>query len=405
MTTLFDAHRPKAWVAQEPSTELFEETSDKTTGTVQTRKLASQHDVVHDKMYWTHINQTNATSTPGAAESVEQVFKIAPNDVEGEIVTIKLKQVITASASSVMFPQNMITGVYYNLPGGVQTPAVDGLLVATESIMNVNTEDLTVNAGALGFGADFVGTTCNTESTVLIDVTGPVRAMKLWPKFLNQPIELRFKYRPIASFMDTATQTISSITSTMIIQSRLTDAEEQKIIAKAYHDGFQATALVPYPAITATVAGTTELNLDMDLTGNCAFLVAMIADVSGDVQENALDFSGLTKYRIIDAAGNSIFFRNGSQYVSVNEHWARDAEMFDGVGLFKKNILILNTGCNNIVDTLQDGTYRGGYNFEGNERLQITSSDSSADYLYLFPFKYEVFLIKNGQFVRREDLK
>ena len=403
MTTSFNSHRPKAWIAQEPESEPIEEIVDKETKVVKTRKLASQRNVVHEKTYYTTIHQNNTTALPTTSESEPQIFRIMPSDVQGRINTIKLKQVITVSASSVCYPQNMIDHLYYNL-GTVQTPAMDGRLIAAESMLHVNEEDLAISCASLGYSTAWAGITANTEITILIDVTSPIRAMQLRPSLLKHPIEIIFNYRKISEWMDVATQTVTALTSTMIVESTLTDDKEDAILANAYREGLQISQLVPYPVIQKTLAGTTELDVNLDFSGTFAFIVGMISDVSADVQENALDFSALTKYRIHDASGNTIWNKNGASYVTVNEHWARDSDIQDGTGWYTHNILMLNCGCTNPVETLRDGTYRGGYKFENSEHLEITSSDTSADVLYLFPYKYETFLIKDGDFVNRSSL-
>jgi len=81
------------------------------------------------------------------------------------------------------------------------------------------------------------------------------------------------------------------------------------------------------------------------------------------------------------------------------------AKHFEGRGLKKFNMLFIPTGCQDMLYALKTNTYVGGYKFDGNERLIITSADSNCDAMYLIPYKWEVITIQDGLARGRKPLK
>jgi len=273
MTTKFNDHRPEDFISQESAKAVFEEVRDKH-NTLQTYRLVKQGNAVHTKTYYAHLSPTSTGPTFAAStNTAEQQIDIKPSDIPGKIKSAKLRFQMTASASTAMYPQVMVDEVEWTLPGGVTYPKMSRFSIASEAVANVNDEDLYTAQDSLGFdGTTSVWDpiTCNTTVKTLIDVSGPLRGQDLVPAFMGGPINLRYVLKNYTAFMDS--QTITSFTQHLIVEYEIEDDEEMEIIKKRYKEGFQMTTLMRYPATSTTVSGTTELNSDLDMKDNVAFL-------------------------------------------------------------------------------------------------------------------------------------
>jgi len=364
-----------------------------------------QGDAENDLMTRTILGPSATPTFAAAKDSSAATFTIHKSDLEGTIKKIIVQLPLTPSASTAGYWAGAIKNVIYKLPGNVKLLAVNPIPLMIYHTMNTTDDDLVKNAGPKGFGAAWANLTITAETYFYIDITGPLKAMRLNNCYLDGDIVVEFNLTKYTEFMDqTSTQTLTLGSDfKLIVDWVKVDDEQKRLYSEAYGKGID----INYPEIVEvnplTITGASEKSDKMGLTaGLTAGLILAASYPAEDVQAAAFDYSAIAKFRITDTAGSSIGFTNADVYYNSNLYWSEYANMFPSSFCFKKNIYVVPLQCGNIHKVLCDGSYQGGWTATSSDNIKITSV-ANATVLNIYQIMYKKLHVQNGVFVENRN--
>jgi hypothetical protein len=183
----------------------------------------------------------------------------------------------------------------------------------------------------------------------------------------------------------------------LLVESRVADDIQMKSLLEAYKAGYDFNYLEFVELNAPKPEGTAEKKDKMNMTPcSTAGILWAISDVSADVNDASLDFSGYSKYRFTDTKGNTIYWDTPDQQWYANMDVLINKSAVPTSFFNRKNIQITPTGCGNIYDTLTTGTHNGSHKLSTSDMINVTSSDSNADKLIAYQIIHRHGHIKNG---------
>ena len=342
--------------------------------------------------------KSGGTTIVAGSTSTEVLYEINGDDVQGSIQQVYLDLQLTASAAMVGFWAGAITDLQFKM-GQVKTEIWDWrMLLIDNSIHYTDSEMEGVAAGYNCFSNVYAGQQISTTAEyVRIDITGPIRALKLNPSALVHPISITFKFNNLATIADQATSQTMTINAqeVRIYYDTATNADDHT----AYKKNVSLRYVQPdtLTSITLTSGAVTDSRLEVQ--GLSPFILAMAVDASADLGTAAMDWSALSTYRLKQKAGAGNLLSGDNSDLLVRDYYHEVLEQFPGSVWSRKNVLYLPLGSTNALAVFNDGCLCGALRLSGNEVISFTSSDANADELRLYPMFYHALEINNGRVV------